>query len=66
MSRVLRDRHAMRDLQRRNGIEVPKLAPGKRMFGQAWGYGASPDEVSRIIAGFALHKSIWRKKEGRI
>jgi aryl-alcohol dehydrogenase-like predicted oxidoreductase len=23
------------------------------MFGQAWGYGTTPEEVRRIIAGFA-------------
>jgi hypothetical protein len=38
------------------GLEVPELALGKRMFGQAWGNGATPDEVSRIIAGSALQQ----------
>src|SRR6202163_4253934 len=37
----------------RTGLKVSELALGTGMFGQAWGYGAIPEEVSRIIAGFA-------------
>src|ERR1700692_1325774 len=37
----------------RTGLKVSELALGTGMFGQAWGYGAMPEEVSRIIAGFA-------------
>src|SRR6202030_1998570 len=37
----------------RTGLKVSELALGTGMFGQAWGYGATPEEVSRIIAGFA-------------
>jgi predicted aldo/keto reductase-like oxidoreductase len=37
----------------RTGLKVSELALGTGMFGQAWGYGATTEEVSRIIAGFA-------------
>jgi Aldo/keto reductase family len=37
----------------RSGLKVSELALGTGMFGQAWGYGATPEEVRRIIAGFA-------------
>src|ERR1700682_4479079 len=37
----------------RTGLKVSELALGTGMFGQAWGYGAPPEEVRRIIAGFA-------------
>ena len=37
----------------RTGLKVSELALGTGMFGQAWGYGATPEEVWRIIAGFA-------------
>src|SRR5437867_5496735 len=37
----------------RTGLKVSELALGTGTFGQAWGYGATPEEVSRIIAGFA-------------
>src|SRR6202166_4043003 len=37
----------------RTGLKVSELALGTGMFGQAWGYGAPPEEVTRIIAGFA-------------
>src|ERR1700738_4194273 len=37
----------------RTGLKVSELALGTGMFGQAWGYGATPEEVRRIIAGFA-------------
>src|ERR1700738_2402148 len=37
----------------RTGLKVSELVLGTGMFGQAWGYGAPPKEVSRIIAGFA-------------
>jgi aryl-alcohol dehydrogenase-like predicted oxidoreductase len=37
----------------RTGLKVSELALGTGMFGQAWGYGAPPKEVRRIIAGFA-------------
>jgi aryl-alcohol dehydrogenase-like predicted oxidoreductase len=36
----------------RTGLKVSELALGTGMFGQAWGYGATPEEVSRIISGF--------------
>jgi aryl-alcohol dehydrogenase-like predicted oxidoreductase len=36
----------------RTGLKVSELALGTGMFGQAWGYGATPEEVRRIIAGF--------------
>ena len=37
----------------RTGLKVSELALGTGMFCQAWGYGATPEEVRRIIAGFA-------------
>ena len=37
----------------RTGLKVSELALGTGMFGQAWGYGATTEEVSRIMAGFA-------------
>jgi aryl-alcohol dehydrogenase-like predicted oxidoreductase len=37
----------------RTGLKVSELALGTGMFGQTWGYGATPDEAKRIIEGFA-------------
>src|ERR1700693_1362380 len=37
----------------RTGLKASELALGMGMFGQAWGYGATPEEVRRIIGGFA-------------
>src|ERR1700674_6044709 len=37
----------------RTGLEVSELALGTGMFGQTWGYGATPEEAKRIIEGFA-------------
>src|SRR2546425_11562738 len=37
----------------RTGLKVSELALGTGIFGQAWGYGATPEEVRRIVAGFA-------------
>jgi hypothetical protein len=38
---------------KRTGLKVSKLALGTGMFGQTWGYGATPEEAKRIIEGFA-------------
>lgn len=40
-------------LGRRTGLRVSKLALGAGMFGTAFGYGAEPDEVRRILRGYA-------------
>src|ERR1700693_4648962 len=37
----------------RTGLKVSELALGTGMFGQTWGYGATPEEAKRIIEGFA-------------
>jgi len=37
----------------RTGLKVSELALGTGMFGQTWGYGATPQEAKRIIEGFA-------------
>ena len=37
----------------RTGLMVSELALGTGMFGQTWGYGATPEEAKRIIEGFA-------------
>src|ERR1700687_2765588 len=37
----------------RTGLKVSELALGTRMFGQTWGYGATPEEAKGIIEGFA-------------
>jgi aryl-alcohol dehydrogenase-like predicted oxidoreductase len=37
----------------RTGLKVSELALGTGMFGQTWGYGATPEEARRIIEGFA-------------
>ena len=34
----------------RTDLKVSEPALGTGMFGQAWGYGATPEEVRRIIA----------------
>jgi hypothetical protein len=57
----------MQDFSEGTGLKVSELALGTGMFGQAWGYGATPDEVSRIIAGFAFVASrLGENKGGRI
>jgi aryl-alcohol dehydrogenase-like predicted oxidoreductase len=38
---------------RLTGLRVSELALGTGMFGTGWGYGAQPDEVRRIFAGYA-------------
>lgn len=40
-------------LGQRTGLRVSKLALGAGMFGTAFGYGAEPDEVRRILRGYA-------------
>src|ERR1700730_13988732 len=37
----------------RTGLKVSELALGTGMFGQTWGYGATPEDTKRIIDGFA-------------
>src|ERR1700674_2122956 len=37
----------------RTGLKVSELALGTGMFGQTWGYGATPQDTKRIIDGFA-------------
>jgi aryl-alcohol dehydrogenase-like predicted oxidoreductase len=37
----------------RTGLKVSELALGTGMFGTAFGYGASPDEVRRMLQGYA-------------
>ncbi|EPX56210.1 norsolorinic acid reductase [Cystobacter fuscus DSM 2262] len=37
----------------RTGLKVSELALGAGMFGTAYGYGAEPDEVRRILRGYA-------------
>ena len=37
----------------RTGLKVSELALGTGMFGQTWGYGATPEDAKRIIEGFA-------------
>ena len=37
----------------RTGLKVSELALGTGMYGQTWGYGATPEEAKRIIEGFA-------------
>jgi aryl-alcohol dehydrogenase-like predicted oxidoreductase len=37
----------------RTGLKVSELVLGGGMFGKAWGYGANPDEVHKILQGFA-------------
>jgi predicted aldo/keto reductase-like oxidoreductase len=34
------------------GLKVSELVLGTGMFGKAWGYGAEPDEVRRILQGY--------------
>jgi aryl-alcohol dehydrogenase-like predicted oxidoreductase len=38
---------------KRTGVRVSELALGTGMFGQTWGYGATPEEAKLIIEGFA-------------
>ena len=38
---------------RRTGLKVSELALGAGMFGTAFGYGSPPDEVHRILQGYA-------------
>jgi aryl-alcohol dehydrogenase-like predicted oxidoreductase len=40
-------------LGERIGFKVSKVALGTGKFGQMWGYGATPEDVKRIIEGFA-------------
>ena len=42
-----------RIFSRRTGLKVSEMALGTGMFGKAWGYGAEPDEVRRILLGYA-------------
>ena len=37
----------------RTGLKVSELALGTGMFGQTWGYGATPEDAKRIMEGFA-------------
>jgi aryl-alcohol dehydrogenase-like predicted oxidoreductase len=36
----------------RTGLKASELALGTGMFGQAWGYGAPPEEVTRRVIRF--------------
>ena len=42
-----------RIFSQRTGLKVSEMALGAGMFGKAWGYGAEPDEVRRILQGYA-------------